>query len=284
MNRRLWLNLSLTAIAIALAVFVYLRHDEPTTTPLPRLTQLQASKVQHIVISRQGEADIVLQRQDSGWRMTQPLQVPANEPRVLALLQLLSQHSYGRFPAQAMALDKLGLASANVVVRYDALRMEFGLIEPLNKRRYVLIDGEVQLIDDTNYYSLIAQLSRFISLRLLAEDEQLVRIELPQLHLHKTEQGWQLDTPQQPRLGDDLIRLVQTWQSASALEVQPGTSDRARGKSVIELGLAGDRPPIRLAILSRSPDLILLRLDNNLQYTFTAHQAEQMLQLSPATN
>jgi hypothetical protein len=131
---------------------------------------------------------------------------------------------------------------------------------------------------------VIAQLPRYISLRLLSADEQLASIALPHLRLHRAEQGWQLDTKQQPRLGDDLMRLVQTWQSASALEVQVGDPARAHGRPIIELGLIGDKPPIRLAILSRRPDLVLLRLDNHLQYRFTAHQAEQMLQLSPDTN
>jgi hypothetical protein len=284
MNRRLWLNISLAALAIALAIFVYLQHGKPSAPPLPRLTQMPAAQVKHIVISRQGEADIELERRNQGWRMTRPLQLPANETRIQSLLELLSQHSYGRFPASSVALDSIGLAPAQAVIRFDGLSMAFGLTEPLNKHRYVLINGEVQLTDDSNYYSVIAQLSRFISLRLLSADEQLESIKLPQLRLHKAESGWQVDTAQQPRLGDDLMRLVETWQSASALEVQLGDPAQAHGRTVIELGLGGDRPPIRLAILQRRPDLILLRLDNKLQYKFTAHQAEQMLQLSPDTN
>jgi hypothetical protein len=150
MNKRLWLNLSLTALAIALGLFVYLHHDRPAAPPLPRLTQLQAAQVQHIVISRQGEADIELQRRGQGWWMTRPLQLPANEIRIQSLLELLSQHSYGRFPAHAMDLKGIGLAPASAVIRFDSLSMAFGLTEPLNKRRYVLINGEVQLTDDSN--------------------------------------------------------------------------------------------------------------------------------------
>jgi len=284
MDKRLWLNLSLAALAAILALFVYLHRAPPAEPAPPALTQLQSDDVRQITLSRKGEADIVLEHRGPAWRMTRPLQVPANQPRIDALLAILSQPSYGRFPAASMDLASIGLAPAQVSLSFDGLQIAFGATEPLNKRRYVLLDGQVQLIDDDNYYSVIAQLNHYISLHLLNGDEQLSSISLPRLRLHKAGQGWKLDTGQTPRLGDDVMRLVQTWQSASALEVQPADPARARGRPVVELGLAGDRPPIRLAILSTRPDLLLLRPDERLLYRFTDHQAAQMLQLSPDKN
>jgi hypothetical protein len=281
MDKRLWLNLSLAALAAVLGLFIYLHRDGPAAPPPPTLTGMSADEVRHITISRHGEADIQLVRRDGNWWMTQPLQVAANRQRVDTLLALLSQSSYGRFASNGMDLEAIGLARPRVSVRFDQTRIDFGLTEPLNQRRYVLVGGQVQLIDDNNYYSVIAQLKHYISLQLLAPDEQLASISTPRLRVHKVGQGWRLDSGQTPRSGDDLMRLVQTWQSASALEVIPAKATGARGHPIIELGLAGGRPSIRLAILSRQPDLLLLRLDKPLQYKFTAHQAEQMLQLSP---
>jgi hypothetical protein len=281
MDKRLWLNLSLAVLAVGLGLFVYLHHDEPVSPPLPRLTGLQPGEVRQIVISRHGEAEIALERREQGWWMTRPLQVAANQPRINDLLSLLSQASYGRFDASGMDLGRIGLSRPQVSVRFNQTRIDFGLTEPLNKRRYVLIDGQVQLTDDDKYYSVIAQLKYYISLSLLAPDQQLASLRLPGLRLHQAGQGWRLDSGQAPRSGDDVMRLVQTWQSASALEVEPLKSATTRGRPVIELGLAGDRPPIRLVILARKPDLLLWRPDKHLRYKFTAHQAEQMLQLSP---
>jgi len=257
MDKRLWLNLSLAALAAVLALFVYLHREPPAEPAKPPLTLLKASEVRQITVIRKGEADIVLEHRGPGWRMTRPLQVPANQPRIEALLTILSQPSYGRFPAASMDLASIGLSPARVSLSFDQQRIDFGATEPLNKRRYVLLDGQVQLIDDDNYYSVIAQLNHYISLQLLNGDEQLSSLSLPRLRLHKAGQGWKLDTEQTPRLGDDVMRLVQTWQSAGALEVKPGDPARAKGRPIIELGLAGGHPPIRLAILSHKPDLLL---------------------------
>lgn len=282
MDKRLWLNLSLAALAAILALFVYLHRDAPPAEPAqPVLTQLKAGEVKRITLSRKGESKIVLERNGSAWRMTRPLQVPANRPRIDALLAILSQSSFGRFPAASMDLGAIGLAPAQVSLGFNDLKIDFGSTEPLNKRRYVLLDGQVQLIDDDNYYSVIAQLNHYISLRLLNGDEQLSSITLPHLRLSRVGQGWKLDSKQTPKSGDDLMRLVQTWQSASALEVKPADPARARGRPQIELGLADGRPPIHLAILSTKPDLLLLRPDERLLYRFTDHQARQMLELSP---
>lgn len=281
MNRRLWVNLSLAALVLVLAAAVWVEHYLSPPPPEPKLTDIDTKQIHQITIARPGEADIVLQRRGQTWWMRKPLEVAANQPRITALLAILTQNRYGDFPVSQMDLAGIGLAPPRVSVRYDQTRVDFGATEPLNKHRYVRIGDRVLLTDDDNFYSLIAQRDHYISLAILNPDQQLSRISLPGLALYKSGQGWQLDSEQKPGSGDDIMRLVQTWQSASALEVHPREHGSIEGKPVITLGLTAQQAPIKLVILKRKPDLILWRPDKHLQYQFTAHQAEQMLQLSP---
>ncbi|MBD3669875.1 MAG: DUF4340 domain-containing protein [Gammaproteobacteria bacterium] len=281
MNNRLWLNSLLALGALVLGIVYFAAPDDQDhEARYQNTTSLQAEDVQRIRLQRRDEDDIVLRRRDSAWRIESPLSLPANPKRVETLLQLLRQEHHGRFTRDQVKLHEIGLDNPRVAVQYDDLRMAFGHTDPLSRRRYVLIQDQVYLLEDRHFADLVAQLDAYIDLRLLRDGEQLVSLKLPEIKLLRGEEGWRLQSAHQPNSGDDILRLIQTWQTASALEVEAQDTLNASPTGVIELGLE-QAPPIRLQIIRRHPDLILWRPDLGLRYHFTPHQARQMLELSP---
>lgn len=278
MASRLWLNLLLVLAALALLWFLQRPPTEPTH--VPRLTQIDPASIQNIRLLRAGEETILLRREGEGWQLLAPRPLPANGVRIESLLKIPQQPYYGNFPAGELDLRSIGLQPSRVTLELDDLRLEFGDTDPLSHRRYVRIGDSVYLIEDKNFYSLAAKLSGFISLRLLRPDDELISVDLPGTKLSRRGQGWHIEGEQTAKSGDDPQRLAQTWQSASALEVEVAEQLDQKGHERITLGRR-DKPPLRLVIIRRRPDLILWRPDLGLRYRFTEHQAKQMLQLSP---
>lgn len=278
MKSRLWLNILLACAALGL--FYLLQSEQAPEMQGPRLTTLAPSAIDRIRLLRAGEEEVLLRRQANGWVMTRPLSLPANTVRIESLLKLLVQPHHGRFPLAELDLEAIGLEAPRVAVEFNDLRIEFGHTDPLSQRRYARIGDHVYLIGDQTFHSVVARVSGFISLRLLSAGEDLVSIELPGISLSREQAGWRLESEQAARSGDDPQRLAQTWQSASALAVEPEGAVGQDGHEMITLGLRGGES-LRLAIIRREPDLVLWRQDLGLLYRFTEHQARQMLELSP---
>ena len=98
MSQRLTLNLTLAVVIIVLALLVIFEPGKDKAPELPKLTSLLADKIQHVTIERVGRDTLVFEKQGDLWRITQPLQLRANEFRVAAVANAAQASSYARFP------------------------------------------------------------------------------------------------------------------------------------------------------------------------------------------
>lgn len=277
MKKPLRNNLILLLIVIGLIILLYLPPHEPEIQPATQRFDIAAESVTTIRLDRGANDQVVLQKQAGQWWMTSPRKWPANHSRVQSLLKLLQQTHYGQFSAQAQDLSNYGLQTPLASIHFDQTTFNFGSTEQLNHRRYLQYRQEIYMIDDRGFYNVIALMPRYLSNRLLGEDEKIIALTLPGLSLTQKDGKWQ--SSQNEFHADDIVRLLQDWQTASALSVDIDEKSEIKDKPVIELRLNTQDAPISFAIIQRQPDLLLLRLDNRLLYQLHPHQAHQLLQL-----
>jgi hypothetical protein len=177
-----------------------------------------------------------------------------------------------------MDLPALQLDPPYATVILNDTAVEFGGLEPIGSLRYVRVADRVYLTPD-NYMPLLqAGFTQFVRQRLFDEDAHIQAIRLPGLALTQSDKGWRLE-PDQPVGADVLQRFIGIWQDASALSVQAADPDQS-GEPV-RIQLEGDPAPIVLQILSREPDLLLVRPDYGIQYRM-GNRSEAMLTLDAA--
>ncbi|MEO5573468.1 MAG: DUF4340 domain-containing protein [Gammaproteobacteria bacterium] len=284
MNSRVLLNLGLLVLAaIAGLVMVYLPGLEKPATPIA-LTSLKPAQVTHILMQRTGQADIRLVKQQQGWFMTAPLTLSANTASVDSLLELAQIESQQQFNARAQDLGKFNVAEPRVRVRLNDEEIAFGGTEPLQQRRYVLVNNTVHLINEVVYDSLLSAPTVWVSSALLPPASQLSSIELPGITLFKQSNGsWKLTPPQNNISSDTINSLVDEWTHAQAQQVKPYTTGTAHGK--VLLHLQSSKNPISFDIQARTPELILARPDLGVQYHLPAELSDRLLKMpAPAVS
>jgi hypothetical protein len=281
MGSRTWLNLGLLILAGALAIVAVYLPGVKKPAPLPALTSLTPAAITSIRIERKAQPAIALKKEASGWRLTEPLQLPANTVVVESLLGLTQAASHAQWVAASLDLEKFKLKSPRIRVRLNDVELGFGDTEPLEGRRYVLAGNTVHLITDGYYPKLIAPPASFVSLALLPGPARLEDIELPGLTLTHDAQGWSA----QPGASPDAVNtLVQEWTAAQALQVRPYNAPASQIKLVetITLRQEGTQPPLRFIIVSRAPELILARPELGVQYHLPQDAAQRLLMLPAA--
>jgi hypothetical protein len=90
---------------------------------------------------------------------------------------------------------------------------------------------------------------------------------------------WQITPPVEGISQDDLIRWIEHWRHASSVTTQPAPTSSTTDV-VIELR---DGRKIEIGIKTRTPDLVLHRRDEGLDYHFNAGMAAMLL-TAPASD
>lgn len=277
MNSRTWLNLALVILVAASAALMFYLPGPDKPAPPPALTALTPGQITRIAIERNDQPTLTFVKEGPHWRMTAPLRMPANTFRVESLLDITRTPSHARLDAAAQDLTQFKLAAPRVRVRLNDLEIAFGDTDPLNQRRYVRIGPTLHLIDDSDYYNLIALPTVWVSNALLAPDSRLIALELPGRKLTRQADGsWQAAPPPASASSADAVpTLVNEWTHAQALEVKPYQAANAQAQ--VTLRLQGQPQPLRFEVLAYTPELILARPDLGVQYHLVAELAERLL-------
>jgi len=275
-----WIINLLLLVAIAI-LGVVARFEPGIETPRenPAITSLQQADVHRIHINRPIRNDIVLVRQADGrWILERTIPLPADEFKVRALARLAEQKPVRTYPAGDMNLAALQLDPPYATAILNDTTVEFGNLEPIDDLRYVRVGNQVHLIPDTYLQLMEAGFTQFVRQRLFDKSARITALRLPGLSLTHTDKGWQLDPAQD--IGTDVIQtFIEIWQDASSLNVQAADPDK--DGEPVEVLLEGSDTPVSFQILSREPDLVLVRPDYGIQYRM-GNRSEAMLTLDAA--
>lgn len=272
MSRRTLLNVVLAAVVAGLAAFIaYGPHRAPEPAPAP-LTTLDASAVSRVVVEPRDADTVEIVRDERGWRLARPFDVPANEFRVLALLGLLAAPAHARFDAVPGELERYGLAPPRARVHLADAVIAIGDTEPLGGRRYVGYDDQVALVDDVYLGRTDARAAGFVSPALLGPAPAIVEILLPGLSVRRVDGGWRSE----PALAsaDDVVALVDAWRAAQATTVQRYDTTLPWQDGV---RVTLEDATLDFDLLRTDHEILLGRRDPGIQYRLTRRGGERLL-------
>ncbi|MEQ6340380.1 MAG: DUF4340 domain-containing protein [Gammaproteobacteria bacterium] len=274
-SSRAWVNLALFILLAGLAVFAFYEAGKEPPGQQSTLTVIDPGKISQIRINHKDGEIISLIKDVQGWRLNQPISVPANSGNVQQLLGLARTSSYAQFDVRGVDMAKYKLDTPGLYVEFDGLELVFGGTEPLEGRRYVRVGQVVHLIDDSGYRDANIALAALVSPALLPAGFKQMEIKLPNATISRAEDGRWTSAPARADLSADVIqRLVDEWQRAEAHSVETYAPDgKALGEIVVRLEPTAE---LRFEIVAREPELILARRDIGMQYHFTAEQAKRL--------
>ncbi|MBV9998126.1 MAG: DUF4340 domain-containing protein [Verrucomicrobia bacterium] len=292
---RLRTTLTLVAIALGLATFIYLldrrsptrQGHEPGTL---NVVDLDLGTVSHLLIQN-GESNIELVRDETGWMMQQPLPDRADTALIeqlldnLALLRCEDELvNFGRGEARKQRLREFGLFKPKLRLRIDGAarswELSFGSDTAVEGRTYLRVQGKepIYVVSSTPKEFLTRKPDDFRDHRLTPFlTAQIDRVELRLsgglMVLHRTRDDWEMDRPIKARASNRrvaglLARINDTTiegfadvnrETLGEVSGQNQTLTLGAGDQQVALAFDGDRPPDRqLVAISNRPGAFLV--------------------------
>lgn len=155
-----WTRVNL-ALGLLLLLLLALDRWPTADTPSTPLTTIDPSALQAIRIERGNRLHLALRREGADWFLQHPEAGQAKSGRVELLLAIARAPITYAF-APGSDLSQYGLDKPAAVLRLDAQVLAFGDREPSKEGRYVLVDGEVRVIDDVFFNLLTLPPGHFV--------------------------------------------------------------------------------------------------------------------------
>jgi hypothetical protein len=279
MRQRWLLNLVLLGVALMLGLSVFFSIEEPME--LPKLIDLEAENVESIHIERVGSKPISFMKDTLGfWQMTTPNHLPASRFRIMALLDMLSAREYKQLDTNELNLAELKLAPPLATVKFNQLVVAFGDSSPMNdRRRYLLINKKVYLLDDTVYDSVNADVLSFISLSPLGNNPTITELKMPDYLMVLTEGEWTLTSAfssEEIDSSQDAIKhFIDNWQELQAFRVAPYVEGSTQKQ--IDIRLLNQEQVLHFTAISSEQEFILGLPEKNVQYQLPISQSDKLL-------
>jgi len=163
LSRRSKINLALSTVVLLFATGIYLASETNVgEQPVP-LTGIKPENIAQIRIKNQQDRLVGLDKRETEWFMTSPYRAKADAVRIGGLLRITTTPTYLRLAAHSLDLVVYGLAAPIAFLYLDETEFAFGSTEPVHRRRYVLVDGRINLIDDGFYHHLMAKPEGFVA-------------------------------------------------------------------------------------------------------------------------
>jgi hypothetical protein len=259
------LNLGLLIAVIALATLSYFKPFMQRAAAGSHPITVKPAAVRDIRIALPKQAMTELKFGDKGWQMTAPRPMPADENVIKTMLDYLDQESKVRFPAVQSELSKYGLDKPKAQLWLNGTEYDFGDLQPVDSRQYLLTDGEIYLINGALFYRVAHDVYWWMDKGLVPPGAHIVALQLPQATLNLDKKGiWQMAPADATVSADDIQKLMDAWQQDLAISVAPIGKDPEEGE--VSLSLATSGQPLRYAILKDPDFLVLARPDLGLQY------------------
>jgi len=270
MRSRLFTNLFLLLLAVGLGTFLFV--DEIDQNGIKKLSNLSAESIDQITIHH-NQREIILKKPAQQWRMTKPVAIAANQFRIKTLLNLLSTNSHAQYEADTLELDKYGLKQADTYIIFDNTKIDFGIINPLNNLRYVMLNNQLHLTDD-HYYPLVSsQIGALIARELLPTDTKINKLALPEHTLTRDENDLWKSTEEIS--SDAITEAIYQWTHKQAFAVHDYMERESLGE--IQVYIENSEAPITFNITDVDPWLIIARPEVKLEYHFNLEDYDILL-------
>ncbi|NKB36327.1 MAG: hypothetical protein GKR93_04045 [Gammaproteobacteria bacterium] len=238
------------------------------------LSDLDKQTIHTINIHRKNGSLLSFEKQGGVWWLTGATRLRAKRERIEAILGLAKSRSFAEINPANTPLNVYQLQPAEMVLDLDQHRFIFGGTDPIDARRYVLYNNVIHLINDNLFHQLGQANLFFLSTKLIAEDETILRIDFGDQLLSLSRDSWAITPPAKDQSENLPAVLASSWQKAEARSVS--AYKRIQKLPLISVHLYGGRTAI-FDVVSNQSELILARADLGIQYNFASGHAEKLL-------
>ena len=286
MTSRTRLNLGLAFALAGLIALVFLEPDGNEIPIVKTLTQLKPDEVINIRVQSPGHTDIDLQKINGHWQMLAPFIAPANQHRLVQLLDVASAKSLATYNVDKTDTTQLKLDTPSLTLTLNNSRLDFGGTAPMGGSRYVRIDQSVHLITDRYSHLARGSATDLVSPSLLKASTKITALKLPTFKLALVDGQWQLENQPATKNPDQLQQLLDEWRHARAFDIKAfdtasNTSHTQNPETII---VTTDNSSLRFTLLRTDDEIILQRHDLGLQYHFSQEIGQQLLTLPQLNN
>ncbi|MDX5151242.1 MAG: DUF4340 domain-containing protein [Acidiferrobacterales bacterium] len=276
MTRQWTLNLALLLAVLVLVGIAFFQPGLVKKSAPRSLTDINPLQVKNITIERPTHDTIELGKTGSQWMLINPIHARASDFIVSNVLAIAKTPSLNQLPYDPNRDSaKYGFGKPKAILSLDKERIVFGDTNPLNQQRYVLYHDQVHMISPNAIWAVTHKAAEFLDKRLLEFKEAPVAIYFSDGKKLELKNGiWVLQPKIKSLATDALTQLVNEWRYAGATEVRPYAGAAVHG--IIRVVYKNKRT-IELGVIAKSPELILLRKDENLQYYFPASAGARLL-------
>jgi hypothetical protein len=268
------LNLALACLVAFLIGVTYL-HPSLKLDKQPAPLVADATGLQEIRIAVTGQPEIRLLREGSAWRMRAPRDFPVDAALMQGLLDSLDA-PVDPVSAAGVDLAPYGLDKPLARLWLDGAEYDFGALQPVSKRRYLLHGNQVLLADDYLFYRVAHESGWWMDKHVLPEGSRITALQLPHATVTQDAKGvWQLAPADKSVTPAMLQRLATAWQDAFSMGVTPLSPGKRLGE--VAVVLAGAKDPLRFEIRDDPDYLVLARPDLGIEYQLDSGEAAALL-------
>lgn len=274
-RNRLNALLAILVLAVGTAAMWFGERDEAVQPAA--LTPLKPHQITHFsLFDAEGRA-VSLVKMTDGWRIDGPLRIKANSLRVSSLLGILTTPSLGGFRAAGNDLGTFQLAPPLARLLVAGRQLHFGDTEPVDGRRYVLIDDEVHLIEDSLFTFLPVQAAIFVNLAPFADAQRVTAVRHGASSMTWRKSRWESEGFGAP--GPDWFnQRAERWLHLQAVRVSPFEASAHRQHAIEFDIVVGQATVTRRFVLRRTEhEVILGRPDKGIQYHLLKRSALPLL-------
>lgn len=275
MKSRWLINLLLLALIAGISVFLHLRKPADTSqAKAHEISSLKLGSFSKISVELPSKAPIIYEKIDGHWHIIKPYQARADQMAVQRILSVVAATSSEKFPVADMA--KFGIDTPRMKLKLDNEEFLFGIYNPVNGLQYVAYKNSVYLLDSNYSESASVQIVEMIDKKPLGPREKIAGFdfarleqwEATRLNLDLEKGQWKVSVPGAKPVQKDIGEwLEMTWKQSNATAVEPYSPDRNTTYPSLEIKLQDGRK-VHFDKLQESPELILARPDEGMQYHF----------------
>ena len=266
-------NFILLAMLVALSILSHkLTTEKEIDDHVATLTSLTPEHVSNIQINKKNSRTTI-KKQNSEWGITFPIKIKANQFRISSLLRLLSTNNYIKYPIDDLELSQYGFSSSSLNIQIDDIIITFGGKNPINAKRYILIDNNMYLIEDIFYPLINSQLGTLVDHKLFSDNLVITEIQTTSFILSIDDNKLWQSTDN--ATSDNIIKTVNYWKNAQSFGVHNYVQRKAL--DVIKITVSHNTTPILLLITDKDPWLIIARPELGLEYHFDQSNIKNLL-------
>jgi len=148
-SRRFIQNTLLLLIVAALVFFITTRKEDKGELFATLYDKSIGDNAKEVVIHAEGKADVVLKNKQGVWKVVKPETFIADKAKVQHLFTLLSENAESRYDIEGKELASYGLDKDRLSVSFNGVKMIFGKLNDVARKRYIRKGDKMYLIEET---------------------------------------------------------------------------------------------------------------------------------------